>query len=148
MTEALSLQEINATVGDCFPEAVIEAGEGVVAVSPECLYEVADYLKNTPELDFNYLNYISAVDYYDYFEVVYQVTSLEYNRKLVFKTRCPGRDDPSLPSVVSLWRGADYQEREIYDLMGIRFENHPNMKRIVLWEGFRGHPLRKDFIQT
>ena len=71
---------------------------------------------------------------------------MKHNHSLVVKTRCQGRDNLSLPSVVSLWRAADYQEREIYDLMGITFEGHPNMKRIVLWQGFQGHPLRKDYL--
>ena len=98
-------------------------------------------------IDFDYLTNITAIDYYDYFEVVYQLTSLKQNRSLVLKTRCYGRENPVLPSLVSLWRGADFQEREIYDLMGIRFEGHPNMKRIVLWDGFPGYPLRKDYWQ-
>jgi NADH-quinone oxidoreductase subunit C len=74
------------------------------------------------------------------------LSSLEHNHSLVIKTRCYDRKNPVLPSVVSLWQGADFQEREIYDLMGIRFEGHPNMKRIFLWEGFAGHPLRKDYM--
>ena len=57
-----------------------------------------------------------------------------------------GRTDASVPSVVPIWRGADYQEREVWDLLGIRFEGHPNHKRIMLWEGFPGHPLRKDYV--
>ena len=60
------------------------------------------------------------------------------------KVRLQERDNPALPSVVSLWRGADLQEREIYDLFGVKFEGHPNLKRIFLWEGFPGYPLRKD----
>ncbi len=147
MTVTFSGQEMAARIGERFSEAVIETAAEAVVIRPESLYEVADYLKNTPELDFDYLNYISAVDYYDYFELVYQVTSLEYNHSLVIKARCYGRENLSVPSVVSLWRGADYQEREIFDLMGIRFEGHPNMKRIVLWEGFQGYPLRKDFLK-
>ena len=59
----------------------------------------------------------------------------------------PGREELAIPSVTDLWRGAELQEREIWDLMGIKFEDHPNMKRILLWEGFPGHPLRKDFIR-
>ncbi len=58
-----------------------------------------------------------------------------------------GRGDASVPSVMSVWRGADLQEREAYDLMGVRFEGHPNMKRLMLWEGFEGHPLRKDYLR-
>jgi len=109
------------------------------------LLSVATFLKDTPGLDFNYLAAITAVDYYDYFEVVYQLTSLEHNHSLVVKARCYERDNPTLPSMVSLWRGADLQEREIYDLMGISFDGHPNLKRLFLWQGFKGHPLRKDY---
>jgi len=115
-------------------------------VKSESLLEVAQYLKSSPELDFDYLTSITAVDYYEYFELVYQLTSLKYNHSLVLKTRCYGWDKPVVPSVVSLWRGADFQEREIYDLMGIRFDGHPNLERIVLWQGFDGHPLCKDYL--
>ena len=69
------------------------------------------------------------------------------NERAVVKTKCYDREEPTLPSVVSVWRGADLQEREIWDLMGVRFEGHPNMKRILLWEDFPGHPLRKDFLR-
>ena len=62
-----------------------------------------------------------------------------------FKVKINGRDDLKIPSVVEIWPGANFQEREIWDLMGIQFENHPNLKRIMLWEGFPGHPHRKDF---
>ena len=74
------------------------------------------------------------------------LNSLEHNHSLVLKARCHDREDPALPSVVGLWQGADFQEREIYDLMGIRFEGRQNLKRIFLWEGFQGHPLRKDYL--
>jgi NADH-quinone oxidoreductase subunit C len=113
-------------------------------VKSESLIPVATYLKGTPEYDFKYLNYVTAVDFPDHLEAVYQLTSLEHNHSIVMKTTCP-RENAVLPSAVGLWKTADYQEREIYDLMGIRFEGHPNMRRIVLWEGFQGHPLRKDF---
>jgi len=89
--------------------------------------------------------WIAAPCWFDYFEVVYQFTSFEHNHSLVVKARCYDRENPTLPSVISLWQGADFQEREIYDLMGIRFDGHPNMKRIFLWDGFPGHPLRKDY---
>jgi NADH-quinone oxidoreductase subunit C len=146
MTVSLSGQEAARLITEKFPEAVSEVSDQAVVVKSESLFNVAEYLKNNPELDLNYLNYISAVDYFDYFELVYQLTSLQHNHSLVLKTRCQGRDNLAVPSVVSLWRGADFQEREIYDLMGISFEGHPNLKRIVLWEGFEGHPLRKDYL--
>ena len=146
MTVSLSGSEIAKQITEHFPEAVSEANDQAVVVKSESLFEVAEYLKSSPELDLDYLNYISAVDYFDYFELVYQLTSLKHNHSLVLKTRCYDRDKPLVPSVVSLWRGADFQEREIYDLMGISFDGHPNLKRIVLWEGFEGHPLRKDYL--
>jgi len=146
MTVSLSGLEAAKQITEHFPDVIIEAGDTSVVVKPAPLFEVAQFLKTTPGLDFDYLTAITAVDYYDHFEVVYQLTSLQHNHSLVVKTRCYGRDKPTLPSVVSLWRGADFQEREIYDLMGISFVGHPNLKHIVLWEGFDGHPLRKDYL--
>jgi NADH-quinone oxidoreductase subunit C len=146
MTIALSGKEIATQIEEKFPESVVESSERNVVVKSDSLLDVAALLKDTPDLEFDYLNYITAVDYYDHFEVVYMLSSLEHNHSLVIKTRCYERESPTLPSVVHLWQGADFQEREIYDFMGIKFEGHPNMKRIFLWEGFPGHPLRKDFM--
>jgi len=146
MTVALSGKEIASQIEEKFPESIVESSQDYLVVNSDALLAVAAFLKDTPGLDFNYLNYVTAIDYYDHFEVVYLLSSLEHNHSLVMKTRCYDRQSPALPSVVSLWQGADFQEREIYDLMGIRFEGHPNMKRIFLWGGFEGHPLRKDFM--
>jgi len=146
MTVALSGREIATRLEEQFLGSIIESSQNSLLVKGESLLEVATFLKATPGLDFDYLSSITAVDYYDYFEVVYQLTSIKHNHSLVVKTRCYGRDNPIVPSVVSLWRGADFQEREIYDLMGISFEGHPNLKRIFLWEGFQGHPLRRDYL--
>ena len=146
MTVALSGKEIAAQLEEKFPGSIVESSQDCLVVNGDSLLAVAAFLKDAPDLDFAYLNCITAVDYYEYLEVVYQLTSLEHNHSLVLKTRCYDRENPVLPSVVSLWQGADFQEREIYDLMGIKFEGHPNMKRIFLWEGFQGHPLRKDYL--
>jgi NADH-quinone oxidoreductase subunit C len=146
MTVALSGKEIARQIEKKFPQSIIESSPQALVVDSESLLEIANYLKNTRGLDFDYLAAITAVDYLDYFEVIYQLTSLKHNHSLVVKTRCYGREKPSLPSVVGLWRGADFQEREIYDLFGISFEGHPNLRRIVLWDGFEGHPLRKDYL--
>ena len=146
MTVALSGKEIASQLEEKFPESIVESNQDSFVVKSDFLLAVAAFLKVTPGLDFDYLNYITAIDYYDHFEVVYQLTSLEHNHSLVLKTKCHQRENPALPSIVSLWQVADFQEREIYDLMGIKFEGHPNMKRIVLWEGFPGHPLRKDYL--
>ena len=145
MTVALSSREIAGQLSAKFPGVIEEAGRDSVLVKSDSLLAVAAYLKTGEGLKFDYLNYIAAVDYYSYFEVVYQLTSLEFNRSVIIKTRCYTRDNPALPSVIGLWQGADFQEREIYDLLGITFTGHPNMKRIFLWEGFPGYPLRKDF---
>ena len=146
MTTSLSALEVSRQIKERLPDAVIEAIDAAVLVDGNSLLDVGAFLKNTPGLDFDYLTTITAVDYYTYFEVVYLFVSIEHNHSLVLKARCHGRDDPSLPSLAGLWRSADHQEREIYDLMGITFEGHPNMKRIVLWPDFQGHPQRKDFL--
>jgi NADH-quinone oxidoreductase subunit C len=146
MTVALSGKELARQIEEKFPRSIIASSAEGLVVDRESLLGVAAYLKNTVGLDFDYLTAITAVDYLDYFEVVYLLTSLKHNHSLVIKTRCYERDNPSLPSVVGLWQGADFQEREIYDLFGISFEGHPHLKRIVLWEGFEGHPLRKDYL--
>jgi NADH-quinone oxidoreductase subunit C len=145
MTAALTAREIVSQLGAKFPGAIEEAGAEAALVKSESLAAVVEHLKTADGLKFDYLNYITAVDYYSYFELVYMLTSLEFNRSVVLKVRLYTRDNPSLPSITGLYQGADFQEREIYDLMGITFQGHPNLKRIFLWEGFDGHPLRKDF---
>jgi len=146
MTLAFSGEEIASQVEEQLPGSIVDSSQDSLVVNSESWLAVATFLKDTPGLDFDYLTSITAVDYYDYFEMVYQLTSLKHNHSLVVKTRCYEREKPKLPSVVSLWRGADFQEREIYDLMGISFDGHPNLKRIFLWQGFQGHPLRKDYL--
>ena len=145
MTVALAAKELVSQLNAKFPGAVEEAGKDSILVRSDALTSVVGYLKTGDGLKFDYLNYITSVDYYSYFEVVYMLTSIEYNRSVTLKTRCYSRDNPTLPSITGLYQGADFQEREIFDLMGIRFEGHPNLKRMFLWEGFEGYPLRKDF---
>ena len=131
-----------------FAEGVITEEEGDIAlfIAGEVLPEVARYLRD--ELEWDYLSAVTGVDRQDYFEVVYHLYSMARRvGPLVLKVRTD-YDAPEVPSVVSLWPGADFQEREVWDLMGIRFTGHPNLKRILLWEGYEGHPLRKDFQET
>ncbi len=146
MTVALSGEEVAAKLEEQFPESVVESDQRCLVVKSQSLLEIISFLKTTPEFDFDFLNNITATDYFDYFEVVYNLTSLEHNHSLMLKTRCHDRENPAVPSIVSLYQGADFQEREIYDLMGVKFEGHPNLKRIVLWPSFEGHPLRKDYL--
>jgi NADH/F420H2 dehydrogenase subunit C len=145
MTKALVGGEIARQIGEHFPQAVVTSGESWVLVNPAALLEVAQFLKDTPGLDFDYLTCLTGTDYLDYLEVVYLLTSMRRNHSIVLKVRCP-RDNCEVPSVVSLWRGADFQEREVYDLLGVVFIGHPNLKRLFLWEGFQGHPLRRDYL--
>ena len=140
-------EKVGAGVPDSLiPDSRETFASGALWVKAPMVAEVAGFLKSDDGLDFNFLNSVSAVDYIDHFEVVYHLTSLSKQHTAIVKTRLDGRDELSLPSVYHLWRGADFQEREIWDLMGIRFEGHPNLKRIMLWEGFEGHPLRKDYL--
>ena len=120
--------------------------DGALWVKASHIAGVAAFLQQDEELDFQYLNAISAIDFVGHFELVYHLTSFRRGYKATMRARLEGRENLAAPSVYHLWRGADFQEREIWDLMGIRFEGHPNMKRIMLWEGFEGHPLRKDFL--
>ena len=145
MTAALTAKEIVSQLGEKFPGAIEEAGPDSALVKSESLLAVVEYLQTAEGLKFGYLNYITAVDYYSYFEVVYMFTSLESNRSVTLKVRIFTRDNPIVPSISGLYQGADWQEREVYDLMGIIFKGHPNLKRVFLWEGYDGHPLRKDF---
>jgi NADH-quinone oxidoreductase subunit C len=145
MTVVASGTEIAVLIEKQFPRSLVESSAGEIVIVPESLAWVAEYLKNNPDLAFNYLADLTAVDYMDYFEVVYRLTSLDHNRSLVCKVRLSDRLQPQVPSVTAVWKGALLMEREVYDLMGIGFSGHPDLRRIFLWEGFAGHPLRKDY---
>ncbi len=147
MTRPVSGVDLADRIEEAQPGSVVESTEAEVWIEPASVRAVAEFLKDAPDLEFGTLTSISGVDYVEYFEIVYHLTSMTLNRSAVVKTRRYGRAEPEVPSVIEVWRGADLQEREIYDLMGVRFTGHPNMKRILLWEGFEGHPLRKDFLR-
>jgi NADH/F420H2 dehydrogenase subunit C len=113
-------------------------------VKPDHLVEFATTLRD--EMNYDFLSSVTGVDYLpeDQMEVVYHAYKSTGGPALVFKVQVP-RENPEVPSLVGVYPGADYQEREAWDLLGIRFEGHPNLKRILMWEGFEGHPLRKDW---
>ncbi|KJS81310.1 MAG: hypothetical protein JM58_17390 [Peptococcaceae bacterium BICA1-8] len=106
------------------------------------LLEIVEFLKTE---GLNFLADISSADYKEFFEVVYQLYSFDDSDHLTVKVKLT-HDNPQVTSLTSLWETADWLEREVYDLMGITFINHPNLERILTWEGFEGHPLRKDFV--
>ena len=145
MTTELNAQDLARSIQDRFPGSVMEAGGNALVVSTDTLAKVARHCFEDPDLAFDFLVGVTGVDYIDHFEVVYHLLSIKHNHSVVLKTRAFTRESPSVPSVTDIWHGALLQEREVYDLMGIAFEGHPDLKRIMLWEGFPGHPHRKDF---
>ncbi len=148
MTIALAAEDIARRVAEAVPGVVEESDSNDVWVKPESIREVCRFLKDDPDLQFDYLVAVSAIDYIDHFAVVYHLVSIARNHRMVLKSRCWDRENPTAPSVVDVWEGANFQEREVYDLMGIRFEGHFNLKRLLLWEGFPGHPHRKDYLEA
>ena len=135
-----------------FPEAVSlderKGFEGYL-VSAESLRDVTLALRD--EMGYDFLSSLTAVDYLtdkedeeSFFEVVYHVYKSTGGTALVFKVQVP-RENPVVPSITDIYPGADFQEREAWDLMGIKFDDHPDLRRILMWDGFEGHPLRKDW---
>ena len=122
-------------------------GELVVRVLPAALVEVCTTLRDDPSFAFDFLMDVTAVDYpgrEPRFEVVYHLYSLAVNHRVRLKVGVP-EANPHLPSVTPVWRGANWLERETYDMYGIQFDGHPDLRRIYLYEEFEGHPLRKDY---
>jgi NADH-quinone oxidoreductase subunit C/D len=136
-----------APFSEAVPGAVLEVTKNGLVVAPEKLLELATYLRDREGYD--YLSMVTSVDWADYLEVVYYLYGVSVPKDaLVLKVRLSDKTAPAVPSLISVWPGADLQEREVYDLMGIRFAGHPNLRRILLWEGFEGHPLRKDYQES
>jgi len=116
-----------------------------VTVQKEQLVELAEWLKNSKETAFDYLFCESAVDNNDHFMMVYHLDSTTHRHQLVMKTKITDRENPSVDSVCPVWIGADYHEREIFDLFGIHFNNHPDLRKIFLDNDWVGFPMRKDY---
>lgn len=137
-----------ARLKEKYPEALQDdprPGYTGVMVPADKIVEVAEYARQ--ELGFNYLSSVTGVDLIDEnkMEVVYHTYSIDQGGSaLVLKVQVD-RDEPVVPSLTPTWPGADFQEREIWDLFGIRFAGHPDLRRILMWDGFEGHPLRKDW---
>ncbi len=128
-------------------EGVLEVKSAAVPellVRADRIAEICQYLNSTPGLEFNYLINLTAVDWANYFELVYHLHSIRTGRTVTLRARVD-HDDPVVPSVAGIWEAANFQERETYDLFGIRFDGHPDLKRILLYDEFEGHPLRKDY---
>jgi NADH-quinone oxidoreductase subunit C len=149
LPEALVQHDTARALDSALPGAIRngkwDRGEVTLEVAPERIVEVCRFLKQ--ERQFVRLSDVTAVDWYPQeprFEVVYHLHSLERNERLRLKCRLPDRD-PEVDSVTVVWRSANWYEREVYDLFGIRFRNHPDLRRILMPEDWEGHPLRKDY---
>lgn len=117
-----------------------------LTVSPEKLHNTALFLKNTSELAFDYLFCLTGNDLADACEVVYHLESTKYAHTIVVKAKTANREKAELPTVCDIWATAEFHEREVYDLIGINFINHPDMRRMFLnEEDWVGYPLRKDY---
>jgi NADH-quinone oxidoreductase subunit C len=139
---------------ELLPAAVVETharlGDATARVDPARIVDVAKLLRDDPGLEFEMLTDLTAVDYLGEeprFEVVYHFYSVARNQRVRIKARVP-EAAAELPSLVALYASADWMEREVFDLYGVRFSGHPNLKRILLYEEFEGHPLRKDYAKT
>ena len=123
------------------------AVEGNALIVPkEKISEAARFLKDNSDYQMDYLSCLTGVDYKEHLEVVYHLYSMAKKEgPIVLKTRTD-REKSLVPSVTPVWRGAEYQEREAYDLLGIHFEGHPDLRRILMWEEFQHYPLRKDYV--
>jgi NADH-quinone oxidoreductase subunit C len=152
IAEELKTIPVVAALTAAQPEAVLggksDRGELTLEIAPESIVDVCRFLKE--DQNFVRVSTVTAVDWYPEeprFAVVYHLHSPERNERLRLKCRLPGAN-PEIDSVTVVWRGANWYERETFDLFGIRFRNHPNLKRIMLPDGWEGHPLRKDYPVT
>ena len=114
-------------------------------IPPDKMHGLALKLKNEADLAFDYLFCLSAVDMVKFLEVVYHLESTTHKHQLVLKVRTADRENGAVDTVCDIWRTAELHEREAWDLMGIRFNNHPDLRRFFLEEDWVGHPLRKDY---
>jgi NADH-quinone oxidoreductase subunit C len=164
----MNIQDIHKILVHDFGNKIVELHTGAIdpwiEVAPEAIAEVAEFLKLDERLRFDHLNNLSGVDYFEpdaakakkfghepHIEVVYHLSSYEHRHSVVIKVKLPRWKDgiegniPELATVSHVWAIADWHERETYDLMGIRFVGHPNLRRILCPEDWVGHPLRKDY---
>jgi NADH-quinone oxidoreductase subunit C len=144
-----SVDALRATFGSAIGRDLESCGDTIVYVRGDALLQVLAWLRDTPEQRYDYLVDVTAVEYRDRerpLEVVYSVRSLERRVDLRVKVELDPEGDLVVDSVVPLWRGADWLERETFDMFGITFRGHPDLRRILMWETYaEGYPLRKDF---
>lgn len=141
--------QLETFVREIVPQAEIKTGKQFleVTVTADSLHNLAKKLQGSGDTSFDFLFCLSGVDHGQDLGVVYHLRSTAHNHSLVLKTRCSDRVSPKLPSVSDIWLTAEFLENEVFDLLGIEFENHPHPRRLFLEEG-AGFPLRKDFTDS
>lgn len=140
--------QIKEKVLQWFPDAEIpaEAGQFLnVIVTPEILHPLAEKLRFDKETHFDYLFCLSGVDWVSNLMVVYHLTSTNLGHEIVLKVKIADRENPEVDTVCDLWKTAEFHEREVYDLFGVKFKNHPDLRRILLEDDWEGFPMRKDY---
>lgn len=146
------MQELHIKLKEKFPDDVLgihdQHGDETIIIKASSLLKIAGFLKEDSAFDMNFLMDLTAVDglklgWSPRFQVVYHFYSLSQNHRL--RIKIPVADGGAVPSLTGLWAVADWFERECWDLLGVKFDGHPNLKRIMMYEGFVGHPLRKDY---
>jgi NADH-quinone oxidoreductase subunit C len=146
----MNANEIHDKIKSQFPDAVVEfkpdaVTEPYIVVRPELIREISQFISSDSDLKFDYLMSLSGVDFNDgILGVVYHIFSMEKRHRIVIKVKMP-KDKPELPSVEPVWKTANWHEREVFDLFGIVFRDHPDMRRILLPDDWEGYPLRKDY---
>jgi len=152
MTGAAILADLRQRFAGSLVDTHGQHGDHTVVVARGTLVDLLRYCRDEPALAFDMLTDLTAVDYLKYpgredgsrFEVVYHLYSLGHNHRLRVKVRVE-EDDAVVPTAVPLWPIADWLEREVWDMFGVRFEGHPHLRRLLMYEEFVGHPLRKDY---
>jgi NADH-quinone oxidoreductase subunit C len=147
----MDLENLVTRLQEKFPDSVLHANtfreESTVQIRAEALLSVCRYLHNEPDQAYDFLTDLCGVDFYPReprFQVVYHLLALKTKNRLRLKVSVPGTD-LHLPSVVAIWKAADWMEREVFDMYGITFEGHPDLRRILLPPGWNVYPLRKDY---
>lgn len=142
----MSNDALKEALSGAIPGATFEEGGEWVTLlcGPEGFRELAGTLKQRPDFHFDYLFCLTAVDWKTHLSVVYHLSSTEHRHTLVLKVKLD-RNEPTIASVSDLWRTAEFHEREAYDLMGVLFTGHPDLRRLFLTPDYEGYPLRKDF---
>ena len=140
------IEQINTTLPGSIEAQTEYRNEVQLYVNKERFPDLMKLLRNDSKLNYDLLIDVTGIDRLPdtpRFELVYVLFSIEHNRRLIVKLKV--NENETVPSMTAIWKSADWAEREVFDLFGIQFSNHPDLRRILTWDNFEGHPLRKDF---